>query len=110
MKFTNYTRVFYFVSICIFVFSHRRRSRIGTRIMERLLPPPLPVVLDLDFILFSGADESTIHIFEFEDLTNEEVAVPPSHLRVRDVDHVLVDVKVDLGRRLQLSFETRRAA
>jgi len=79
--------------------------------MERLLPHPAPLplslplpVLDLDFILFSGADESTIHVFEFEDLTNEEVAVTPSHLRVRDVDHVLVDVKVDLGRRLQFSF------
>jgi len=78
--------------------------------MDRLLPHPAPLplplpVLDLDFIfLFSGADESTIHVFEFEDLTNEEVAVTPSHLRVRDVDHVLVDVKVDLGRRLQFSF------
>ena len=51
-------------------------------------------------MLFSGADESTIHVFEFEDLTNEEVAVTPSHLRVRDVDHVLVDVKVNLERQL----------
>ena len=73
--------------------------------MDRLLPHPAPLplplpVLDLDFILFSGADESTIHVLEFENLTNEEVAVTPSHLRVRDVDHVLVDVKVDLERQL----------
>jgi len=73
---------------------------------ERLLPlpPRLLPVLNHDFILFSRADESAVDFFKFEDLTNEEVAVTSSHFRVRDVDHVLVDVKVDLGRRLQFSF------
>lgn len=37
-----------------------------------------------------------VEFFEFEKLANEEVAVAMGHLRIRDVDHVVVDVKVQL--------------
>ena len=40
--------------------------------------------------------QSSVEFFALVDLPDEEVAVPTVNLRVGDVDHVLVDVKVDL--------------
>ena len=43
------------------------------------------------------------------DLSDEEVSVSPGDLGVSDVDHVLVDVEVNLGARLELPLEPRGA-
>ena len=40
--------------------------------------------------------ELPVDVVELEDLPDEEVSVAPVHLRVSDVDHVLVDVEVHL--------------
>ena len=46
--------------------------------------------------LFSGGDESAVDLLELEDLTNEEISVSASHFRVGDVNHVFVDVEINL--------------
>ena len=45
---------------------------------------------------FAGINESSIDLLEFEDLPDEEVSVSSCHFRIRDVNHVFVDVKIDL--------------
>lgn len=37
-----------------------------------------------------------VELFEFEEFANEEVSKTVSHLSVSNVDHVIIDVKVQL--------------
>lgn len=40
--------------------------------------------------------ELSVQFFEFQKFTNEEVAETMSHLRVSNVDHVIINVEVQL--------------
>ena len=40
--------------------------------------------------------EFAVELFELEEFANEEVAEAMSHLRVSNVDHVIVNVEVQL--------------
>ena len=51
--------------------------------------------------------QSAIEFIELVDLPDEEVSVSGSNLGVGDVDHVLVNVEVDLGPRFELSLQSR---
>ena len=53
--------------------------------------------------------ESAVLFLELVNLPDEEVSVPAVHLRVCDVDHVLVDVKVHFRLGLELALEPRGA-
>lgn len=51
--------------------------------------------LDLDVM------QLTVEFFEFQNFSNEEISVAMSHFGIRDVDHVVVDVKVKLKKKMQ---------
>jgi hypothetical protein len=51
------------------------------------------------FVLHLDGLESPVEFFALVDLPDEEVAVTPIHLCVRNVNHVLVDIEVDLKRK-----------
>lgn len=53
--------------------------------------------------------ELAVELLELEDLADEEVAVTMRHLRVRDVDHVVIDVEVQLGAALELAVQAAGA-
>lgn len=46
--------------------------------------------LNLDVVQFA------VELFKFQDLADEKVAIAVRHLRVRDVDHIVVDIEVQL--------------
>lgn len=48
-----------------------------------------------------------IQLFEFEQLPDEEVTVAVSHFGVRNVDHVVVDVEVQLQMRSLFLYQWR---
>lgn len=53
--------------------------------------------------------QSTIQILELQNLADEEVSVAVGDLRVSDVNHVLVDVEVQLRSRLEFPFQAAAA-
>lgn len=53
--------------------------------------------------------QSTIQILELQNLADEEVSVAVGDLRISDVDHVLVDVEVQLRSRLEFPLQATAA-
>lgn len=53
--------------------------------------------------------QPTVQLLEFRNLANEEITVPMRHHRVGNVDHIVVDVKVQLAARLEFALQPRRA-
>ena len=49
--------------------------------------------------------QSSVEFIKFVDLSDEEVAVAGSHLGVRNVDHILVNVEINFRARLELSLQ-----
>lgn len=53
--------------------------------------------------------QSPVQVFEFQNLADEEVAVSVGNLRVCDVNHVVVDIEIQLGARLELALQAAAA-
>lgn len=49
--------------------------------------------------------QTTVQLLELHDFANEKVTVTMRHLRVGNVNHLVVNVKVQLGARLELAVQ-----
>lgn len=49
--------------------------------------------------LYLDVMELAVKLFKFQKFPNEKVAITVGHLRIGDVDHIIVDVKVQLKKK-----------
>ena len=64
--------------------------------ITKKLDDPCAKILQVAFFLSSCLEflQTPIQVFEFQNFTNEEVAVAMRNLRVSDMDHVVINVEI----------------